>query len=76
MSLQQSGPPPRVNAFVIAVEGRHVGLAVAGDGGFHFVAADPDYRLLDGSRFRRIEQVEHAARRLTRAVRPAPPRLA
>jgi hypothetical protein len=76
MSLQQSRPLPQVNAFVIAIEGRHVGLAVAGDGGFHFVAADPDYRLLDGSRFRRIEQVEHAARRLTRAVSQAPRRMA
>ena len=55
-------------AFVIAVEGREVGLAVVERGGFHFVAAHADWRVLDGSRFRRLEQVERAASTLARVV--------
>ncbi len=43
-------------------------LAIAEREGFRFLASDPEFVLLDGSRFRRLEQVEQAARRLARFV--------
>lgn len=60
-------------AFVIAVDGRDVGVAVAGRGGFHFVAADPDCRAMDGSCFRRVKQIERAARDLLKGLRVVAP---
>jgi hypothetical protein len=56
-------------AYAIEVGDIAAGLAVRERGGFSFVAADPRFRLLEGSRFRRVEQVEAAARNLARAVR-------
>jgi hypothetical protein len=55
-------------AYAIEVSGIAAGLALRERGGFSFVAADPRFRLLEGSRFRRVEQVEAAARNLARAV--------
>ena len=57
------------SAYAIEVAGIAAGLALRERGGFSFVAADPRFRLLEGSRFRRVEQVEAAARNLARAVR-------
>jgi hypothetical protein len=45
-----------------------VGIAVAAGDGFQFLATDSDFELLDGSRFRRLEQVEEAVRRLAHSV--------
>jgi hypothetical protein len=53
---------------IIIVGGRQVGTAVNQSGMFHFFATDPSFALLDGSAFRRIDQVEQAARNLWRAV--------
>jgi hypothetical protein len=54
---------------IIIVGGRQVGAAVQQAGMFHFFATDPSFELLDGSAFRRLDQVELAARHLWRAVR-------
>ena len=56
------------NAYVVAVDRRRVGVAVARGDGFRFIAADPAFRTLDGSRFRHLAQLEQAAARLARAV--------
>jgi hypothetical protein len=59
---------PRPPAIVIALTRRHVGIALPAPQGFEFVAMDPDFELLDGSRFRRLEQLEEATQSLARAV--------
>jgi hypothetical protein len=58
---------------IIVVGGRQVGTAVHQAGMFHFFATDASFALLDGSSFRRLDQVEQAARRLWRSVRLAGP---
>ena len=50
----------------ITVADRTVGLAVAR--GFRFVAVDPRFGLLDGSRFGRVTDAHRAADRLGRIV--------
>ena len=57
-------------AYLIAVDRRRVGVAVTAGQGYRFIAADPDFRPLDGSSFRHLTQLEQAAERLARAVRP------
>src|SRR4051812_32361133 len=54
------------NAYVVAVDRRRVGVAVAAGSGFRFIAADPAFRPLDGSSFRRLAQLEQAAAQLAR----------
>jgi hypothetical protein len=61
-------------AYLIAVDRRRVGVAVTAGQGYRFIAADPDFRPLDGSSFRHLIQLEQAAERLARAVRPLRPR--
>ena len=56
------------SAYVVAVDRRRVGVAVARGGGSRFIAADPAFRTLDGSSFRHLAQLEQAAARLARAV--------
>jgi hypothetical protein len=56
------------NAYVVAVDRRRVGVAVASGDGFRFIAADPAFLPLDGSSFRHLAQLEQAAARLARAV--------
>jgi hypothetical protein len=58
----------RPPAIVIALTRRHVGIALPARHGFEFVAVDPDFELLDGSSFRRLEQLEAAAQTMARAV--------
>ncbi|HEX2529787.1 MAG TPA: hypothetical protein VHL31_26290 [Geminicoccus sp.] len=53
----------------VVVDNQHVGLLVRTGDVFRFVAADPAFRLLDGSRFRRLEQVQRAAGAMKRALR-------
>ncbi len=55
-------------ALVITVADRDVGVAIRERGGFQFIAADPSFAVLDGSRFRRIDQLERAASNLARLV--------
>jgi hypothetical protein len=57
-----AGPLP------VVVGDRHVGLLLKTGPAFRFVAADPALRLLDGSQFFRLEQVEHAADAMKRAA--------
>lgn len=57
-------------AFTIEVDEIAAGVALRERSGFRFVAADPRFRLLDGSQFRRLHQVEQAARNLARANLP------
>jgi hypothetical protein len=57
-------------ALAIVVGGKQVGLAVRRGTGFCFVATQPGFEVLDGSRFWRIEAVQDAARRLWRATLP------
>jgi hypothetical protein len=58
-------------AYVVAVNRRRIGVAVTAGQGFRFIAADPEFRPLDGSSFRHLAQLEQAAARLARAVGPA-----
>ena len=53
----------------VVVDDQHVGLLVQAGDGFRFVAADPAFRLLDGSAFRRLDQVQRAAGAMKRALR-------
>ena len=57
-------------AYAVAVNRRRVGVAATAGQGFRFIAADPDFRPLDGSSFRHLTQLEQAAERLARAVGP------
>jgi hypothetical protein len=57
-------------AFTIEVDDIAAGIALRERTGFRFVAADPRFRLLDGSHFRRLGQIEAAARNLARANLP------
>lgn len=66
-----SNPAPAAQAYLIEVEDRPAGLAVRQARGFKFVAADPAFSLLDGSRFAGLGQVQEAARRLARLARAA-----
>jgi hypothetical protein len=54
-------------AFIIEIDDVAAGLALRERGGFRFVAADRRFHILDGSRFKRVAQVEQAARNLWRA---------
>lgn len=58
----------RPPAIVIALARRHVGIALPAHDGFEFVATDPDFELLGGSSFRRLEQLEEAAQTMARTV--------
>jgi hypothetical protein len=53
---------------LVAPTGRHIGIAIPACEGFEFLVTDPDFGLLDGSRFRRLEQLEQAARSMARIV--------
>ena len=56
-------------AYVVAVNRRRVGVAVTAGQGFRFIAADPEFRPLDGSSFRHLAQLEQAAERLAKMGR-------
>lgn len=56
------------NAVLIEVVGIDAGIAVRDRRGFHFVAVDPRFRVLDGSHFASIRQAERAARQLAAAT--------
>jgi hypothetical protein len=57
-------------AFIIEVGDVAAGVAIREHGGYSFVAADRRFRLLDGSRFKQVRQIETAARGLLRAASP------
>ena len=54
-------------AFVIEIGEVAAGLAVRERGGFSFVATDRRFNVLDGSKFKRIQQLENAAHSVWRA---------
>lgn len=58
-----------MRAYVVAVDRRRVGIAVTAGGRLHFIAADPNFRSIDGSSFLHLAQLEQAAARLARTVR-------
>ncbi|MFA5119974.1 hypothetical protein [Zavarzinia sp.] len=70
MSFVTSEGVDSTPAFTIEVDDVVAGLALRERSGFSFVAADPRFRLLDGSRFRRLHQIEAAARNVLRASLP------
>jgi len=51
-------------AFAIEVADLAAGLALREGGGFRFVATDRRFQALDGTVYRRLDQLERAARRL------------
>ena len=57
-------------AFVIEIGEVAAGLAVRERGGFSFVATDRRFSVLDGSKFKRIQQLEIAANNVWRAHSP------
>ena len=56
------------NAYVVAVDRRRIGIAVAAGGRFRFIAADPEFSTLDGSTFHHLAQLEQAAERLAQGL--------
>ena len=68
ISLGHTAANENIPAFAIEIAGISAGLALRERGGYSFFAADPRFRTLDGSRFRRLAQVEEAARNLARAA--------
>ncbi len=54
-------------AFIIEIGDIPAGLALRERGGFSFVATDRRFNVLDGSKFKRIHQLESAARNVWRA---------
>lgn len=53
-------------AFIIEIGDVAAGLAVRERGGFSFVATDRRFNVLDGSKFKRVQQLENAARNVWR----------
>ena len=68
LSISRSAANENIPAFAIEVGDVSAGLALRERGGFSFVASDPRFRILEGSRFRRLNQLEEAARNLARAT--------
>lgn len=68
ISISRSAANENTPAFAIEVGGISAGLALRERGGFSFFASDPRFRVLDGSHFRRLAQLEEAARTLARAT--------
>lgn len=54
-------------AFIIEIGEIAAGVAVRERGGFAFVATDRRFNVLDGSKFKRVHQIENAARNVWRA---------
>ncbi len=69
--MSASSTTPQPHALLIEVADRQAGIAVRERGGFAFFAADPQFYVLDGSRFARIEQLQFAARRVGEQIRKA-----
>lgn len=54
----------REQAYTIEIHGRAAGIVVAGPGGFTFFASDHAVRRLNRTVFRKVADVQRAARRL------------
>lgn len=64
-------PSPIASAFIIRVEDFTAGVAIGDHKGFRFVSAHPNFDILDGSSFQRVDDVRLAAKRLALAKQPA-----
>jgi hypothetical protein len=58
---------PALAPLVISIGGLCTGVAVGEKNGFRFIAAHPRFNLLDGSYFRRLDDLRAAAGRLAKA---------
>ncbi|PWR20562.1 hypothetical protein [Zavarzinia compransoris] len=70
MSYVIAGDITAAPAITIEVDDITAGIALRERSGYRFVASDPRFRLLDGSQFRRLHQIEAAARNLVKAHLP------
>jgi hypothetical protein len=61
---------PETGAVLIEIAGHPAGIALPESGTYRFIAVDPRFHLLDGSRFRKAVQAEIAARHLFAAQGP------
>lgn len=68
--MQRVGGGAETPAIAVQVDSITIGLAVKEGTGYRFVAADPRFQLLDGSRFGRLAQLEKSAGNLHRALAP------
>lgn len=59
---------PQLAPIVIRTDGFAAGFAIGDRNGFRFVAAHPRFDILDGSNFRRLDDLKAAAKRLAAAV--------
>jgi len=55
------------DTYIIEIGDVAAGIALRERGGYSFVASDRPFRVLDGSRFRRVQQIESAARSVLQA---------
>ncbi len=55
-------------SFIINIDGTYVGLAQQDGANLRFIASDPRFSILDGSRFRRPDQLYQAVRTMARLV--------
>ncbi|MDD3446401.1 MAG: hypothetical protein PHS60_13375 [Zavarzinia sp.] len=70
MSYAIAGGSAAAPAITIEIDDITAGIAIRERAGFTFIASDSRFRLLDGSRFRRLQQIEAAARRMIAAHLP------
>lgn len=63
-------PPsgPSLSPIIITAGGISAGFAISDRKGFRFVAGHRQFDLLDGSYFRRVEDIRSAATRLSQAL--------
>lgn len=55
-------------SFIVNVDGAYIGLAVTVPNGLRFLTCDPRYLILDGSQFRRADQLYQAVRTLSQVI--------
>lgn len=70
MSFALVGELAAAPAITIEIDDLAAGIAIREDDSYVFVASDARFHLLDGSRFRRLQQIETAVRRMVRATHP------
>jgi hypothetical protein len=59
---------PNTGAVLIEIANQPAGIALPDGGAYRFIAVDPRFRILDGSRFKKPIQAEIAARNLFAAL--------
>jgi len=61
---------PDTGAVLIEIADQPAGIALPDGSAYRFIAVDPRFRILDGSRFKKPVQAEIAARNLLAAQEP------